>query len=246
MKSGALSQIVKNVFSRFCGFSQYLGVCWKCQFCQRLLLCHRNKMKTENLCMRCPLFRCRRHLCKQWRLLKHAVSWCAQQNWIQTCSESWIGFPSVSIRGFVLLDGVRGSGGECCDCPSRFSSWLFCSSYHPSCADLAASVVPCRKAWVRGRRFGGAGSIGQTAVWTLLWFIEWLSVIWWAVRFQGGICRSTSNHLVLFVESYDGIMHVRDMSMATLSRVSRPSFGRLWPSGLVLVVWCPCRCRPWT
>ena len=132
------------------------------------------------------------------------------------------------------------------NCPSRFSLWLFCSSYHPSCADLAASVIPCREAWVLGRRFGGAGSIGQTAVWTLLWFTEWLSVIWWAVRFQGGICRSLSDHLVLFVESYDGIMHVRNMSMATLSRVSRPSFGRLWPSGLVLVVWCPCRCRPWT
>ena len=124
--------------------------------------------------------------------------------------------------------------------------WLFCSSYHPSCADLAASVVPCRDAWVLGRRFGGAGSIGQTAVWTLLWFTEWLSVICWAVMFQGGICRSTSDHFVLFVESYDGIMHVRHMSMVTLSRVSRPSFGRLWPSGLVLVVWCPCRCRPWT
>ena len=178
-----------------------------------MLLCLRHKKKTDSLWTRCPMFRWRRHLYKQWKWRNHVVSWCAHQNWMQFFfSKFWLRIPSVRIFHSFLLGCVWGSGGESCGCQSRCSYWLFCVNYHPPCADLAATAVSCRTVQYWDEEMGMSESLA-----------EQLSEIYNASLSKylssGGIFGSGCHLSVyfwlslLFVGRFDGRMLVSGMSI---------------------------------
>ena len=94
------------------------------------------------------------------------LSWHAQQNWMQSYSNSWPRFPSVSFSCCTLPRWVCGLSGECCGWQSRYSYCFFCFSYHP----LFANHVEWHEYWNEEK--GGVRVTGQTAERPLQCFSE--------------------------------------------------------------------------